>query len=147
MPFNVGESVNYVSDKFTGAPIVQTVMKNPFYTAITIVFVIVLIILYVFRNVDFEEEDESLGKLVFRSSIYMLLAITAIQFLNNRIWLEDKKHSMTDEGVKNVFGGVEKFSSANGVGVKPLNSDVGGGVVNFNIVPGEVSSDLLSNSY
>lgn len=37
-----------------------------------------------------------------------------------------QKHSITDEGVKNVFGGVEKFSSANGVGVKPLNADIGG---------------------
>lgn len=143
MPFNVGESVNYVSGKFISAPIVQTVMKNPFYTAILIVLIIVLIILYVFRNVDFEESDESLGKLVLRGSIYMLLVITAIQFLNNRIWLDDKKHSMTDEGVKTVFGGIEKPSGM-GVSVKPLDS--GAGVVNFNIMPGSVSSDLITNN-
>ena len=128
-------------------------MKNPFYTAVLIVAIIVLIILYVFRNVDFEGEDESLSKLVFRGSIYMLIVITAIQFLNNQIWLDDKKSSVSDEGVKTVFGGMDSFTPGK---VMPMNSGlrnfaggsrqqpVGAGVVNFNIVPAEVSSDLPS---
>lgn len=158
MPFNVGESINYVSEKFINAPIVRGIMKNPFYTAVMIVMIIVLIILYVFRNVDFEGEDESLSKLVFRGSIYMLIIITAIQFLNNQIWLEDKKSSVSNEGVKNVFGGVEKFGTGKVVpssyGNGALGSSAfsnasniqqsGAGVVNFNIIPSEVSSDLPS---
>lgn len=149
MPFNVGESINYVSSKFIDAPIVKTIMKNPFYTAILIVLIIVLIVLYVFRNVDFDDEDESLGKLVFRSSIYMLIIITAVQFLNNQIWLDDKKSDKFDAGVKKVFGGVDKLSqSSSSVLVKPKITDftdTGRGVVNFNISPGEVSTDLLES--
>lgn len=154
MPFNVGESINYVSGKFVNAPIVRAVMKNPFYTAILIVMIIVLIILYVFRNVDFEGEDESLSKLVFRGSIYMLLVITAIQFLNNQIWLEDKKSSVSDEGVKNIFGGVEKFGTGKVVPISsqsgpqfnnmPNAQQSGAGVVNFNIVPPNAIDSLIA---
>ena len=117
MPFNVGESINYVSEKFTSSPLVKNIMKNPFYTALLIVAIIVLIILFVFRNVDFSGEEESLGKLVFRGSIYMILVVTAIQFLNNQIWIQDTKNKSSSAEVKAVFGGVENLPIG---GVKPV---------------------------
>lgn len=142
MPFNVGESINYVSEKFTSSPLVKNIMKNPFYTALLIVAIIVLIILFVFRNVDFSGEEESLGKLVFRGSIYMILIVTAIQFLNNQIWIQDTKNKSSSAEVKAVFGGVENLPIG---GVKPAiatsimkgstegYTPKGGGVITINV--------------
>lgn len=71
-----------IGDLVSKAPVVGAVAKNPFYTAVLICLILVLITIVVFRNVD--TGDEPKWKLAMRVGVYSLIFVTAIQFLQNQ---------------------------------------------------------------
>ena len=104
MPFEVGESINYVADKVASAPIVRTIVRNPFYTALFIVVIIILVMLFVFRNADVEtEDDDSTLTLTLRGGIYLLIIITGIMFLHNKNLLQETKAAGRDKEAERIF--------------------------------------------
>ncbi len=83
MPLDIGESVNYFIDKFLKAPLVSKIARNPVYTAMTIVFVLMLIILFTFRDADCG--DDSLLVMTLRTGFYTFIFTCALLFLHNRV--------------------------------------------------------------
>ena len=104
MPAESREAMNYVCEKINNAPIVVNIVKNPFYTAILIVVVVMLIMLFVFRNADVEGED-SLFKLTLRTGAYSLLFISAIQFLQNQSVMNELREESQSKDIESLFGG------------------------------------------
>jgi len=112
MPLKFDDITNSFKETAFKNKFIGSFIKNPFYTAILITFLIVLTILFVFRNVDLE--DNSLMVLSFRTGIYLLLIITGIQFLQNKYIMEELSSK------KDITGGLfEKTESFDDVPIKP----------------------------
>jgi len=114
MPFDIKESslgaINYIG----GNKIIQCFISNPFYTALLIAIIIILTILFVFRNVDFSNEEESLTKLSIRTGIYIFLFTICIQFLQNQYVINECKTGGNNEYVSDIHK----------MDINPENSDI-----------------------
>lgn len=82
MPFDIGKSINYFADLFLNSPTIKKIAENPIYTALMITFVIMLIILYVFREI---QSDDSLFVLTIRSGFWVFLMLVGALFLHNKV--------------------------------------------------------------
>lgn len=103
MPFEFKQAANFITNKFKDNKILGLFVRNPFYTALLISIIIVLVILFVFRNVDFEDEEEGLSKLSIRSGIYLLIIITAVQFFQNQALLGEFQRGAENKQLDTVF--------------------------------------------
>jgi hypothetical protein len=102
MPFEVGNTINQFTKKITSINAVNVTLKNPFYIALLIIFIVVLIILYVFRDVD---SDESLLTLSLRVGIPALMLTTGIMILHNKLMTSELKNEEKDSDLKHIFTG------------------------------------------
>lgn len=102
MPFDIGETINATADAFLRAPMVNTIAKNPIYTALMITFIIMLIILFIFRDADTEE---SLLVMTLRGGFWMFLTMLGVLFLHNKVLLQDYKVDKQGGELEGVFGG------------------------------------------
>jgi hypothetical protein len=82
MPFDCGEIINKISDAILRAPAAETIARSPIYTGLLIAFVIVLIVMFVFRDADTEE---SLLVMCLRTGFWTSLFLICILFLHNKI--------------------------------------------------------------
>lgn len=112
MPLNFDEVLEKSGQKISNAPVVNNVVKNPFYTAILICSIIVLVIIYVFRNVEFVNPDgtkynsnhySTLVRLAVRTGLYSLLLVTAIQFLQNKNVLNEVNGRGESDTLNDMF--------------------------------------------
>lgn len=103
MPVSTNELLTSMSTKLSSAPIVGKVTRNPFYTALFIAVIIILIVLFVFRNEDFDEDSEGLPKLAIRSGVYSLFIVTAIQFMQNQNIMDEVKSGGRNEKLDKIF--------------------------------------------
>jgi hypothetical protein len=119
MPFEVGETINTLADKFQTLPMVNTIVKNPIYTAMLITFIVILITLFIFRDVD---SDESLIIMGLRSGFWIFMLTTGVLFLHNKALTQE---NMTNEKVaayENIFAGsAERSFSTLEDSVVPVN--------------------------
>ena len=105
MPFDIGESINYLADAFLRAPIVSTVVASPIYTALTLTFLIVLIVMFIFRDAD---TTESMLIISLRAGFWIFLAMTGALFLHNKVLTaEDRvvKNNELYDGIYRPVGG------------------------------------------
>lgn len=102
MPFDVGESINNIADAFLRAPIVNTVAKNPIYTALLITFMVMLTIMFVFRDADTEE---SLLVLCLRSGFWIFLMMMGTLFLHNKVLVQEQDAADKNVAYDGVFNG------------------------------------------
>lgn len=102
MPFDAQHALNNLGEKVSSAPLVKNIVKNPFYTAILISVIIVMTVLFVFRNAKFESED-SLFRLAVRSGIYSLLFVTVVQFLQNQNVIDAANAGKRSSKIDEVF--------------------------------------------
>lgn len=82
MTFDVGEAINYIIDGFLRAPIVNSIAKNPIYTALVITAIIMIIIMMVFRDID---ADETLFTLALRSGFWIFIMMLGVLMIHNRV--------------------------------------------------------------
>jgi len=82
MPFNVGETINSLVDRFLKAPIVKSVATNPIYTALTMTFMVVIVIMIIFRNA---ETEDSLLVMCLRGGFYIMFMLLGTLFLHDRV--------------------------------------------------------------
>ncbi len=106
MPFEIGDSVNKVTEQLLKAPIIGSIAKNPIYTALVLSALTMLIILYIFRSAV---TDDPLILLTFRAGFWLTLLSTCVIFIQNRV-LCDENSAKTVGGqyeqvFKNNFGG------------------------------------------
>jgi hypothetical protein len=81
MPIATGTLLNNILNSQT----VNTVFTNPIYVALLIVFIIILIFYFIFRNeVETVYEDTSFIGLIFKAGLYTLLATTGLVFIHNK---------------------------------------------------------------
>ncbi len=122
MPLEVGATINAASDAFIRAPIVLTVASSPIYTAIMITVIIMLIILFVFRDAD---TDEALFIMALRSGFWSFLATLTIIFLHNKILSREVRSYEQDSAMSNVFNSNVAPSGISGDIVVPVTQPRG----------------------
>lgn len=101
MPVGVGELVDNLCKKVTNSSIVTGIVGNPIWTAVAILVCILLMAMWVFRDV--ETYDESLFMLSLRLSSYMSLLVFGVVFLHNQAILSDCKKENDYRGRGEVF--------------------------------------------
>lgn len=102
MPFEVGETVNSVADAILRAPIVAKVAQNPIYTAFLITFIVMLIILFTFRNVD---GDEPIYVMAIRSGFWTFASTLGVLFLHNKVLVQEHGQIEKNESYDGIFNG------------------------------------------
>jgi hypothetical protein len=120
MPFSFGEIVNKISDSILKAPVINTAVKNPIYYALIIVFVIVLIIIHTFRDV---ESDESLLKLGLRAGVWIFIVLLVGIFLNNKVLHSELLEQNQQTKYAEIFDSVGGPTLEKAVPVVPRRGD------------------------
>lgn len=124
MVFEFKESTRNFMSWVGGNAIIGSFIKNPFYTAILITIIIMLMIIFVFRNAEIES-NESLTILALRTGIYSLLIITGIQFLQNQYVLNEVQNSGKETVLTTLFDtkDINKMMHDKVGGAKSLGAD------------------------
>ena len=111
MPINISETKKKLTENIISIPIIDTIIKNPLFTALTIVIIILFIILLVFRDVEVNE-DTSLFKLSTKVSIYSFIIVAGLIFLNN-YYIEKEIISKTKSGaMEELFNDIDMVGSS-----------------------------------
>lgn len=100
MTFDVGEVINYMIDGFLRAPIVNTIAKNPIYTALVITAIIMIIIMIIFRDID---ADETLFTMTLRSGFWIFIMMLGILMIHNRVLGSESQSKNVDGQYDRVF--------------------------------------------
>lgn len=100
MTFEVGEALNYMIDVFLKAPIINSIAKNPIYTALAITLIVILIIMFIFRDI---ESDETLLTLSLRSGFWIFLMLLGVMMIHNRVLLSESSARAKDGEYAKVF--------------------------------------------
>ena len=108
MPFSVGETVDNFANDVLKAPMVRAIVKNPIYTALTIAFILILIVMFVFRDAD---TDESLLTMSLRTGFWAFLAMLGVLFLHNKVLINENN----EEREKADYGGIFNTSYSGAV--------------------------------
>jgi len=103
MPFDTKEGLNYLGGQASSIPIIGGMVKSPMNTAILIALIILLINMFVYRDVDTGETG--LFTLSLRSAIYILVIATGVIFLHNKHFLDELKKGRGSVELDSVFGG------------------------------------------
>lgn len=82
MPFEVGESINYISDRFVNSPIIGGALKNPIYNALLITVIIFFLIIFVFRNA---KSPDGIIVLAARASVYTFIVVIIFTYLSTKL--------------------------------------------------------------
>ncbi len=128
MPIDIGESINSIADSILTAPIVRTVATNPIYTALVLTFVIVLIVMFVFRDADTEE---SLLVMCMRSGFWVFIMLIGTLFLHNKVLGAEIKGDTNNKNYTDVFK-----SNYSGV---TQDGRLGDSILNEEVVPVRVN--------
>jgi len=96
MPLDIGECINGASDIMMRAPMMVAIASNPIYTAMTIVFIVMLIVLIVFRDT---KSEDSILVMTLRAGFWVFLSTLGIIFMHNKILTAD-----TEEQAKGYGG-------------------------------------------
>src|SRR3989344_63033 len=111
MPINISETKKKLTENIISIPIIDTIIKNPLFTALTIVIIILFIILLVFRDVEVNE-DTSLFKLSTKVSIYSFIIVAGLIFLNN-YYIEKEIISKKKSGaMEELFNDIDMVGSS-----------------------------------
>lgn len=100
MTFEVGEMLNYLTDAFLKAPIVNTIAKNPIYTAFVVTLAVILIIMLIFRDI---EADETVLTMALRTGFWVFLMLLGVLMIHNRVLFAESNQSSRDGQYDHVF--------------------------------------------
>lgn len=140
MPLEIGEAINSMADKITSAPVLENIARNPIYTGLLVTFIIVLIIMFVFRDVD---TDEGLLSLCLRSGFYIFIILTGVLFIHNKLLMKETSSISKDSEVASVFGQGETYSGIVNPNVPPSRHTTG---IEDSIIPVQVNYNF-DNSF
>jgi hypothetical protein len=109
-------------------PLIGGMTKNPINTAILIALIILLINMYVFRDVS---TDDGLFVLSLRSAIYILFIATGIIYIHNMHFINEIKKKEGSANLDEIFGssgvmGGDEISSLSGTQLIPVEINIGG---------------------
>lgn len=139
MPLVVDDSINSLSNYFEKSWI-SRIVQNPIYTALLITFIIILTILYVFRDATITA-DESLTRMAIRSGIYMFFITTFVIFMQNNSVIREYKDKFKDNTIAQRFDAVEGGFAAN-----KIDNTIGNSVDSMYDTMGNATTDYDINS-
>lgn len=131
MPVAVGESINYFTDIFLKAPLVHKITKNPIYTALLITFIIILVVLFIFRDA---ETEESLLIMSLRTGFWMFFMTLGILFVHNKVLAAEIDVNTKNDAYDGVFTGA--YGGANTPGI------ISNSVIEDALVPVKINTDF-----
>ncbi len=107
MPIEVGKTINNFADYFLKSPTLYKIAKNPIYTALLITIILVLIVLFVFRDAD---TQEPLMVMSLRAGFWVFLMLLGVIFIHNKVLSEESSSINKDSEYDNIFmGGYSGF--------------------------------------
>jgi uncharacterized membrane protein (UPF0182 family) len=133
MPLEVGQTINYFADSILKAPLVHTIVKNPIYTALLITFIVVLLIMFIFRDAD---TDDSLLVMCLRSGFWIFFMMLGVLFLHNKVLGIENFDEIKNGAYDSVFSG-----GYSGVSMPGNNIPSG---LEDSIVPVHINTDFTS---
>ncbi len=116
--FDLGGSVNSFTKWVCGAPIIHTIINNPFYTSLLITCIVVIVIM---SNYHYQIKK---NKRAVKTVVYIFLLVTAVLFVHHCALSDGLKNSLTHQGVRDVFTSIQQSRNsgiANSVPVIPLS--------------------------
>jgi phosphatidylglycerophosphate synthase len=123
MPFEFGATINYFTDVFLRAPIIHTIAKNPIYTALLITFIIMIIIIFIFRDA---ETEETLLTMSMRAGFWIFLMMLGILMVHNRVLIDENKAESKSAAYDGVFSGAYDNQGLTGA---PIPASMEGSIV------------------
>lgn len=100
MTFEVGEVINYIIDGFLNAPIVNSIAKNPIYTALVVTLMVVVLILIIFRDI---EADETVLTMSLRTGFWVFLMLIGVLMIHNRVLAAETGQHQKNGAYDSVF--------------------------------------------
>jgi len=111
MPINVDDAKKQITKKLYSIPIIHKAIRNPIFTSLAVVIVFIIILLFVFRNVEiYTDDEESFCRLILRVGIYSFIVITGLIFLNNYYLKDEFKSQQVSGAMEEIFDGVDVVS-------------------------------------
>lgn len=117
MSYDIGSCVNSSANWVTSSPIIKGIVQNPFFTALVIT---VLTIIIFMANYRVKKEGT---KKVVRVFIYIFLSVTAVMYVHNYIIIQQTHEAHSTQGVRDVFAGIEQSRKIGGDSLMPLEND------------------------
>ena len=89
MPFDIGESINYITDSILSSGSIRGIVSSPFYVAAVLATIIILITVVIFRDSDCG--DCSLWTLAVRSGFWSFSAILVVIYFHYHVAESDNR--------------------------------------------------------
>jgi hypothetical protein len=101
MPIDFGTAINDISDALLSKSIVRSIASNPIYTSMLIVFVLVLLVMFTFRDA---EMDDSLLTVCLKLGFWAFLITCGIMFIHNKVLTNENMRDKSDVDYNKVAG-------------------------------------------
>lgn len=101
MTFEVGVTINQFIDSFLRAPLIYSIARNPIYTALVITLIILLIVAFVFKDID---SDESLLVMTLRTGFWVFVMLLGVLMIHNRVLSGEDLREKRNGSYDAVFG-------------------------------------------
>lgn len=111
MSFEIGRSINELSDKFLKIPFVRAVADNPVYSAVLIAIMIVVILAFVYND------DKKMT--LMRMGFWSFVVATIVIFLRDRCDVNNAEDYQTKAMAQDIFTTPMVFADEN-VPVAPI---------------------------
>lgn len=135
MGFSIGRTINGAVEWVGSAPLISTVMNNPFYTALLLTALVAVVGLALYGA----EIRASSAKTTARAAVYVFLASAAVLYIHHTVVHRAAQRSAASEGVRNIFSGIQASRTINAGESVPVIPEVVGGARPDNVA----ASDLV----
>lgn len=131
MPFEVGRAINQFTDSLVSNTAINTIFRNPIYTALLLAFLIVILVVII----NFGDEPTPI--LALRAGFYIFVVLSVGIFLNNKLLMRDSTSVVDDSLVQKAFmendfsGGIGRVNDVN---IQPTYGS-NGSVMNNTVSP------------
>ena len=97
MPISSDAVMRGSADTLQTMPLLGSTLQNPLYTAILITLIIMLVIIFVFNDV------EHVWGLSFRVGVYTVLFTASLIFLNNKTLIKEEEKKYGSSAMDDIF--------------------------------------------
>jgi len=104
MAFDLGGTVNATADWFCNAPLVRSVVNNPFFTALLITALVAVVIMALYH----QQIKQGGLKREIRAFLYIFLSVLMVVFVHHYAVTSAARRSAAQTGVRDVFSSIEQ---------------------------------------
>lgn len=111
MPFNVGQAIDNTTNKVVSTPGFERLFKSPLSTAIVLTIIIVLVVMFTFREATTEEPLLTLG---IRAGFYIFFISLIVLIPHNKVLIQDLNKVNENSEISKIIDGSYSGIVANG---------------------------------